>query len=131
MLTVHQAKVTVDLGATMRDGIPARAEVTRYHRTDRKDVTHAEVDLLVKFEDGTWIEKKKLALPYTIAHRIEDADSLDVLVLAGSAQEVVIASIVGTQQKIALYNIAMGFIAFVLAAVGVYYWNRMIDTAED
>jgi hypothetical protein len=131
LLTIQQAKVTVDLGATMREGVPAVAEITRYDRTDRKDVTHAELDLRVKLPDGTLIEKEHLALPYTIAHRVEDTDSVDVLVFAGSSQEVVIASIVGTQQRIALYNIGMGFIAFVLAAVGVYYWNRMVDNDDD
>ena len=131
LLTIHQAKVTIDLGTTIREGLPAVAEITRYDRTDRKDVTHAEVDLLVKFEDGTWIQKDRLALPYTIAHRIEDVDSVDVLVLAGTSQEVVIASIAGTQQRIALYNIGMGFIAFVLAAVGVFFWNRMLDNGDE
>ena len=130
-LTIQQTKVTIDLGRTMNEGMPAVAEVLRYDRTDRKDVTHAEIDLRVVFGDGSVIEKTQMALPYTIAHRVEDADSVDVLVFPGSSQEVVIASIVGTQQKIALYNIAMSFIAFVLAAVGVYFWNRMIDNEAD
>ena len=46
-LTGQQIKVTSDIGQTLEQGEAARAEVLRYFRSDRKDVTHAEVDLRV------------------------------------------------------------------------------------
>ena len=101
LLTLHQVKVSVDLGETMESGTPAVAHVTRYDRTDRKDVTHAELDLEIMLQDGTLLVKKNLALPYTISHRVEEKDSLEVLVLPGASQEVVISSIVATQRRIA------------------------------
>ena len=125
LLTLHQVKVTLDLGETMERGTPAVARVTRYDRTDRKDVTHAELDLEVLLEDGTVLEKKKLALPYTISHRVEEKDSLDVLVLPVAAQEVVISSIVETQRRIAFYNAAMSLMAFLIVSTGVFFWNRL------
>ena len=130
LLTLHQAKVGFDLGDTIENGIPAVAHVTRYDRTDRKDVTHAELDLRIILADGRILEKNKLALPYTISHRVEEKDSLDVLVLPGASQEVVILSIVATQQRIAFYNAAMSLMAFLIVSIGVYYWNRMSLKSE-
>jgi hypothetical protein len=123
LLTLHQALVTYDLGVTIRDGERMQAKVTQYHRVDRKDVTQADIDLKVVFSDGTVLEKHRMSLPYTIAHRVEK-DSLEVYVLPGSRQEVVIASISGTQRRIALSNAVMAGIMFLIAGVGVYFWNR-------
>ena len=122
-LTIHQAKVALDLGRTAREGMPAVAEVTRYDRTDRKDVTHAELDLKIVMPDGSTLIREKLSLPYSIAHRVEQ-DTLHVRVLLGSGQEIVISSIVGTQRLIAMSNSAMSLIAMIIAAVGVFAWNR-------
>lgn len=108
-----------------------RAAVLRYDRTDRKDVTHAEMDLSVPLSEGDSLYVEHLALPYTIAHRVEETDSLDVYVLPGSRQQVVIASIEGTQRRIAFYNALMSLIGFVIAAVGVFYWNRSTGGAKD
>lgn len=119
------AKVTVDLGHTARDGISVVAQVTRYDRSDRKDVTHAELDLNIPLPDGSTLVREKLSLPYSIAHRVEK-DTLHVRVLIGSSQEVVISSIVGTQRRIALSNAAMSFIAMLMALVAVFAWNRSL-----
>ncbi|TDI70881.1 MAG: hypothetical protein E2O85_03025 [Bacteroidetes bacterium] len=119
------AKVTVDLGHTARDGISVVAQVTRYDRSDRKDVTHAELDLNIPLPDGSTLVREKLSLPYSIAHRVEK-DTLHVRVLIGSSQEVVISSIVGTQRRIALSNAAMSFIAMLMAFVAVFTWNRSL-----
>ncbi len=122
-LSAHQAKVALDLGRTVREGSPAVAEVTRYDRADRKDVTHAELDLRIAMPDGSTLIREKLSLPYSIAHRVEQ-DTLHVRVLQHSAQEIVISSIVGTQRLIAMSNSAMSLIAMIIAFAGVFAWNR-------
>ena len=95
-LTIHQVVTAVNLGRTLDEGQTAMAEVTRYERSDRKDVTHVELDLLVHMEDGTTLERNRMALPYSIGHRVE-AESLQVTVLPGGGQEVVITQIVNGQ----------------------------------
>ena len=123
LLTVHQSKVVLDLGRTVRDGTRTVAEVTRYVRIDRKDVTQAELDLRVLLPDGGVLVRERLSLPYSISHRVEQ-DTLTVIVLPGSAQEVVIASIVGTQTRIALSNAVMSFIMMLITGALVFAWNR-------
>jgi hypothetical protein len=122
-LTVHQAFTAYELQDTLDTGVAAMAEVTRYERSDRKDVTHVELDLRVHMPDGSTLEKTHLALPYSIGHRVE-AESLAVTVHPGAAQEVVITAIGHTQVGIAWSNAGMSFIAFLMAFAGVFYWNR-------
>jgi len=123
LLSVHQIWTAVNLRATLDDGEATWAEVTRYERSDRKDVTQVELDLLIHRSDGSTFEHNRLALPYSIGHRVE-TDTLDVTILEGSSQEVVITSIGRTQVRIAWSNAAMSFIAFLMAFVGVFSWNR-------
>lgn len=129
-LTIHQVVTAVNLGQTLDEGQTAMAEVTRYERSDRKDVTHVELDLLVRLDDGTSFERNRLALPYSIGHRVE-AESLEVTVLPGGSQEVVITEIGRTQVSIAWSNGAMSFIAFLMAFVGVFSWNRWQNRREE
>ncbi|MDA1028748.1 MAG: hypothetical protein O3B41_06815 [Bacteroidetes bacterium] len=124
-LTVHQAYTAVQLKKTMDQGTLTWAEVTRYERSDRKDVTEVELDLIVHLPDGSQFEREKLTLPYSIGHRVE-ADTLEVMVLQGAAQEIVIKDIGDTQVRIAWSNMAMSFIALVMAFSGVFAWNRMM-----
>lgn len=124
-LTIHQAVTANNLRTTLDEGEAAVAEVTRYERSDRKDVTHVELDLLVHRADGTSFERNNLALPYSIGHRVE-ADSLNVTVLQGGGQEVVITEIGRTQISIAWSNAAMSLIAFLMAFAGVFSWNRWL-----
>lgn len=124
-LAIHQVSTAVNLARTLDNGEQAMAEVTRYERSDRKDVTHVELDLRVRLADGTVFERERLALPYSIGHRVE-ADSLEVTVLPGSGQEVVITQIGRTQVRIAWSNAAMSFIIFLMAFVGVFSWNRWL-----
>jgi len=131
-LSIYEAKVARDLAVTAERGVPAVAKVTRYLRADRKDVTEAELDLIITLPDGSTIRRDKLTLPYSIAHRVEQ-DTLDVRVLRGSGQEVVISSIVGTQTRIAWSNAGMSLIAMLMAIAGVVAWNRfpVRETPED
>lgn len=125
LLTVHQARTAVELGRTLRQGEPATAAVTRYERSDRKDVTQAELDLRIDLPDGSTIVREHLALPYSIAHRVE-ADSLPVRVLRGASQEIVLTDIVRTQIRIAWSNAAMALVMALISLVGVVAWNRML-----
>ncbi|MGB1049156.1 MAG: hypothetical protein ACPG3U_05660 [Rhodothermales bacterium] len=124
-LSIHQVSTAVNLARTLDNGEQAIAEVTRYDRSDRKDVTHVELDLRVRLSDGTLFERTRLALPYSIGHRVE-ADSLAVTVLPGSSQEVVITVIGRTQVSIAWSNAAMSFVIFLMAFAGVFSWDRWL-----
>ena len=129
-LTVHQAFTAVQLKETMDQGVSTWAEVTRYERSDRKDVTEVELDLIVHMPDGSQFVREKLALPYSIGHRVE-VDTLQVRVLSGAAQEVVIQEIGLTQVHIAWSNFAMSLIAFAMSFIGVFSWNKMLRNGKD
>ena len=126
LLTIHQGKAAMDLNDTLQKGEEARAEVTRYMRSDRKDVTQAELDLRVTLQDGSTLVHERLALPYSVAHRVE-AEFLDVRVMPGAAQEIVIVEIGPTQRRIALSNAAMAGIMLIMASIGVFFWNRQVN----
>ncbi len=125
LLSIHQGKAARDLGVTLDRGEPAMAEVTRYLRSDRKDVTQAEVDLRVQLADGSTLVHDRLALPYSVAHRV-DAESLAVRVLPGAAQEIVIVEIGPTQRRIAWSNAAMSAVMLIISTIGVFAWNRQV-----
>lgn len=129
-LAVNQAKVAYDLRKTLRDGMPAIAEVTEYERVDRKDVTNAELSLRVRLPDGTEIVHEKMALPYTLSFMVEQ-DSLEVRVLPGADQEIVITSIAATQSRIAAINAAISLVGFLLFGAGVLWWNRYLRKKGD
>lgn len=129
-LGIYQAGVSSELRHTLEAGEPAQAAVTRYHRVDRKDVTQAELDLRVRLADGSILEKKNLALPYSLSFLVEE-DSLAVRVLRGAPEEVVIEAIAATQSRIAALNAAMCLLGFVLSALGVGLWNRYLKRHGD
>ena len=124
-LALYQVDVARDLQSTIDTGDRVWAEVTRYERSDRKDVTHVEFDLEAHMPAGTTLTKERMTLPYSIGHRIEE-DSVEVYVRPGADQEVVIASISGTHISIAWSNAAMSFVAFLIALTGVWAWNRYL-----
>jgi Zn-dependent protease with chaperone function len=126
-LSAQQFMVARSIGETLRSGEEAEAQVLRYFRSDRKDVTHAEVDLKVRLSDGTERTWEHVALLYTIAHRIDEAESVMVRVRAGASPEVVLTAIGGTQKRIALSNGAMSLIVFLIALAGVWSWNRYVS----
>ncbi|NNF03634.1 MAG: hypothetical protein HKN17_04125 [Rhodothermales bacterium] len=126
-LSVYQVDVARDLQSTIDNGRKVWADVTRYERSDRKDVTHVEFDIEVPMPDGSTLRKERMTLPYSIGHRIEQ-DSVEVYVQPGSGQDVVIASVGGTHTSIAWSNAAMSFIAFLIALAGVWGWNRYLRT---
>ena len=128
-LTIHQVVTAVQLDNTMQEGTSTFAEVTRYERSDRKDVTNVEMDLIVHMPDGSTFERLNLTLPYSIGHRVQ-ADTVQVRVLRGASQEVVLEEIGGTHVRIAWSNFAMSLIGFIMATVLVFGWNRMLSRIE-
>jgi hypothetical protein len=124
LLSANQVKVGWDLRRTFREGAPLRAEVVEYQRMDRKDVTFGFVSLRVALPGGGLIEKNRMPIPYSLLHRLEGQDELDVLVLPGATQEVVIRSVANAQWKMAVIQSSMAMVAAVLAFLGVYFWNR-------
>ena len=124
-LSLHQPFTAIQINRTLEEGSLTWAEVPRYERSDRNDVTNVSLDLLVHLSDGSTFERKNLALPYSIGHRVE-SDTLQVTVLLGSGQEVVISEIGKTQVRIASSNAAMSFIALIMAFVCVLAWNRLM-----
>ena len=101
LLAANQAFVAFQLVDTLNNGVYATAEVLEYERVDRADVTFGYVSLAVVMTDGTRLVKEKMSLPYTLLPMLEGETELQVVVMEGSKQEIVIASIAGTQWKIA------------------------------
>jgi hypothetical protein len=60
-----------------------------------------------------------------------EKDTLQVKVLQGATEEVVITAIVGTQIRIAWSNAAMSAIAMLMALVAVFSWNRYLSHRPD
>lgn len=125
LLAGHQLKTSLDLAATRSSGVLVWADVVRYERSDRKDVTMVELDLEAHMPDGSIYERNSLALPYSIGHRV-DAESLQVRVDPAASQEVIIDSIARTQVLIARSNAVMALIAALMATWGVWAWNRWL-----
>jgi hypothetical protein len=131
VIALHQAKTSYDLNATLQYGTPATAEVVEVHEENRVDVTFDWVRLRVPMEDGPVIETGKLALPHSLIPLVKDKDTVEVRVAEDASQEVVITSIVNTQWRIAAMNAAIAFVAFILFAIGVWYWNRWLQEEGD
>lgn len=125
-LTVNQAMVAVDLRETLEAGRPAVAEVTDYEKVDRADVTFDYVSLRVPLENGEVLVREKMSLPHSLSLAIEGKTSLDVRVLPGAAQPVVITEVAATQWRIAAMNAAISFGAFLMFVVGLAFWQRYL-----
>ncbi|NBC86557.1 MAG: hypothetical protein GVY25_10230 [Bacteroidetes bacterium] len=131
VVALHQGKTTVDLQATLEQGTPATAEILEVHEENRVDVTFDWVSLRVPLGDGTVITKDKLALPHSLIPLVADKETVEVRVNPGASQDVVITSIVNTQWRIAAMNAAIAFVAALLFAGGVFYWNRSLRRVGD
>lgn len=135
-LTVHQAKVSFDIRETLNQGELATAEITEVHEENRVDVTFDWVSLRVPLQDGSVLVKEEMALPHSLVPLLKTEDdepreSVEVRVDPGADQEVVILSVASTQWRIAAMNSAIGGVAFLIFAVGVFYWNRSLKTDGD
>lgn len=131
LLSGHQLKVGFDLRNTLLQGELRSAEVTAYDRVDRKDVTYGYVSLSIPLGDGSLLEKTEMTLPYSLLHRVEGKEQLDVYVLPGSAQEVVIEMVANAQWKMAVIQSSMAIVAALMALVGVLAWQRYLKAHGD
>jgi len=129
-LIFNQVKVAFDLNKTLKEGQDAMAEVTRYNRVDRQDVTHGEVSLRIPMPDGSVLVREKMALPYSLSYAVEK-ESLAVRVAPGAAQEIVITEIGATQVRIAAINAGMSLIGFLVFGTGLFAWNRYLKQKGD
>ncbi len=130
LLSINQIKVAYDLHHTLAEGTPAIAEVLAYGKVDRADVTFAFARLRVPIDDQHVIERE-LPLPLSLIPQVEGRETVNVLVLPGAAQEVVIEAIARPQWRMAAINAAMSFGAFLIFFFGVLAWNRYLTRRGD
>lgn len=130
LLTINQAMVAYDIHRTLEEGTPAVAEVMEYYKTDRVDVTYGHVKLRVPLDDTRIIEQV-YPLPISLLPQVEGRETVDVLVLPGADQEVVIEAIARPQWRMAAINAAMSFVGLVLLSFGVFSWNRYLQRKGD
>ncbi len=130
-LTVNQIKVALDLRYTLENGIAATAEIMDFESTDRVEISYDYVSLRVRLADGRVIEHERMSLPHSFVPLIEGKKTVDVRVLPGAAQEIIIASVGRAHWRLAAINAVMCFVGFVLLAVGVFAWNRFLRRKGD
>lgn len=129
VLMVNQAKVAYDIHRTLVDGTPAVAEVVEYYKTGRVDVTYGYVRLRVPVNGE--VTEHTLPLPISLLPQVEGRETVDVLVLPGQAQEVVVEAIARPQWRLAASNAGMSFIGLVMLTAGVFAWNRYLTRKGD
>ena len=130
-LCLNQAKVAVDIKHTLENGAEAIANVLEVRVNDRVDIPFGYVSLQVPLEDGSELVQEKMALPYTLLPQVQYQETLDVRVLVGASQQIVIAPIASTQWKMAAMQSAMSLVGFLMAATGVFFWNRLLKKKGD
>jgi hypothetical protein len=130
-LALHQGRAAYGLRATATSGTPATAEVLELHQENRVDVTYDYVSLRVTLPSGETLTRERLALPHSLAPRLEGKETVDVRVRPGRSQEVVVTLVANTQWRIAAMNSAIAAVAALLALGGVFYWNRHLARQGD
>lgn len=128
-LTVNQTKVALDLRDTLARGVPATAEVVEIYQTNRVDVTYGYVRLRVPTDDG--MMERRLSMSVSLLPALEGQDSLDVRLLPGEDQDIVITAIARPQWQMAAINGGISFVGLILATIGVLAWNRYLRRKGD
>lgn len=131
LLSVYQLDVALDLRKTLRDGIPATAQITNLYSSDRVDVSYDYISIRVELEDGRVIEKEEMSLPHSFIAEIEGLEEIPVRVLPGSDQEVVIEKVGRAHWRIAAINASISFLGFVLSFIAINAWNRYLSRKGD
>lgn len=131
LLVPHQAKVAYDLRQTLERGLPATAQVIEVHQENRVDVTYDWISLRVALPDGRVLERERMSVPHTLITPLEDRETVEVRVVPGADQEIVIAEIAATQWRIAAANAAMSGIAALIFGACVFAWNRYLKREGD
>ena len=130
-LCLNQAKVAVDIKHTLENGREAIADVLELKVNDRVDIPFGYVSLRVPLEDGGELVQEKMSLPYTLLPQVKNQETLDVRVMVGASQQIVISQIASTQWKMAALQSAMCLVGFLMAGTGVLLWNRMLKNKGD
>ncbi len=130
-LAINQARVAVDIRHTLEQGADAVAEVIEFRINERVDIPFGYISLRVDLEGGASLVKEKMALPYTLLPQVRYLDSVDVRVLPGASQPIVIAEIASTQWKMAGLQSLICLVGFLMAGAGVFFWNRMLYQKGD
>jgi hypothetical protein len=130
-LVVNQTNVALDLRRTWLEGERATAEVVGFENSNRIDVTYGYVNLRVPLGDGRVLEKPKMSLPNTLIHRVEDKRRLDVHVLPGADQEVVIDALMPAHWLIAVAQAGICLLGALIFGGAIYAWNRYLRREGD
>ncbi|MEM8484093.1 MAG: DUF3592 domain-containing protein [Bacteroidota bacterium] len=131
LLALNQAKVAYDLHYTLNNGIAAVADVLEVEVNERVDIPYGYVSLRVALEDGQEIVQEKMSLPYTLLPSVRYEEQLDVRVFLEADQQIVIQQIASTQWKIAAIQSLILIVGFLMAATGVFAWNRLLKEKGD
>ncbi len=130
-LAANQAKVALDLKSTWENGEKARAEVVVFERSNRADVNYGYVSLRVPLGDGRVLQKKRMSLPHSLLPRLQGADTLEVRIRPGAAQEVVIDSLMPAHWLIAASQMGISALGAILFLGGAYGWSTFIRKRGD
>jgi hypothetical protein len=130
-LGLNQIRVAFGLRATLAEGVSTTAEVLEYEASNRVDVTYDYVSLRITMPDGEAFVREKMALPHSLAPRLEGREELTVRVQPGASQEVVIEEIASTQWRIAAINAAMSLFGALFFGGAVFAWNRSLKRKGD
>ncbi|MEZ4700875.1 MAG: hypothetical protein R2834_11135 [Rhodothermales bacterium] len=130
-LGINQWHVARDLRATLEQGEAARAEVIEFMKNERPDIPFGYISLRAHLADGREIVQEKMALPFTLLPQVEHEQVLDVRVIPGAEQPIVISAIARTQWKIAAMQSAVCFGMMLMFGIGIFFWNRMLTRSGD
>ena len=128
-LAINQVKVALDLRETLNRGVPVTAEVVEIYKTNRADVTYGYIQLRIPTADG--VVERRLSMPLSLLHALDGSDSLEVRLLPGEDQEIVVAAVARPQWHMAAINGALSLMGMVLLTIGVAAWNRYLRREGD
>jgi len=131
LLAINQVMVTTDLRATLEEGTLLVANVDSVVTTNRSEISYDYVDLTVPMPSGETLRFEKVTMPHSLFTYIQDETKLDVRVMPGAAQELVIVQVADTQWRIAAMNAAICFVFGILTGVGIYFWNKTLTQKGD
>jgi hypothetical protein len=123
--------VAADIRTTFEEGRLARATVTDHKFSRRADVTYDYVSLRVQMPDGSVLDHDRMSLPHTMAADLQDRKELDVRVLPGARQPVVIDRFGRAHWRLAAINALMSALGAVLLAAALFAWNRSLKYRGD
>lgn len=131
VLTINQIDVSSDLRLTFTEGQLATAEIVGFETSNRADVTFDYVSLRVPLADGTVLQQERMALPHSFAPRLAGMETVEVRVLPGADQPIVLAALGRAHWRMAAINASMCAVGFFLLSIAVFAWNRYLKRKGD